>query len=654
MGYHSLSTDLTPFLMSMRANGVILGKYYSQEVCTPTRASFLTGRYPISLGWQKNEASAFETGGLGLEETTLAEVLQTNGYSTYMFGKWNMGNSSPRYLPTARGFDYFLGYLDGFTNYWSKTDPTAPTYKDLLYSTAACYYAYDWMDMTSYSTFLYRDKALEAIEKHDFKASSMFLYLAFQAVHDPFADSDVTFGSGIPKDYLDDARYSYILQNVEGQINQEYFKSLALMDSAIESVYYGLDSRGVLDNTYIVFASDNGGCPASGGKNTPLRGSKGTLFEGGLKVDAFIHSRMLDTKVVGTVYGNLFHVSDWFPTLLDMTKSAAFVAEPGYELDGVSHWNQLRALSTVPPRQYVLYNYYYNPGKGVMDSNDFFKGAPGGIRDSRYKLLHTYDSTSAGTWFKASQSNPYGDDNLNEKGGCTQAAAAEGTYTYFLFDLDVDPNEQTNLYDSSVTYTEIQQALYKQIAAMTDGGKVKTIKTSKRATGVYETTWQGNANYITPWEEAEDVSTLPGSRATSGYPANCGVYSTAIVTQRLTPFEEVMSTATTGASPVIASGPAGVASGPGTGVVVSGTLPTGGVVATDSTAGTATGTSTGTATATATSTGTGTSTGTSTGTVVTPTVGTGTTAAATTATTTAATTTTTTGGKSGPAPWDQR
>jgi len=149
----------------------------------------LTGRYPISLGWQKNEASAFETGGLGLEETTIADVLRTNGYSTYMFGKWNQGNSSPRYarvdvrrtdrplmtpdltsvappsrplfvsyLPTARGFDYFLGYLDGFTNYWSKTDPTAPTYKDLLYSDRECYYVYDWMDMTTYSTFLYRDK----------------------------------------------------------------------------------------------------------------------------------------------------------------------------------------------------------------------------------------------------------------------------------------------------------------------------------------------------------------------------------------------------------------------------------------------------------------------------------------------------------------
>ena len=133
----------------------------------------------------------------------------------------------------------------------------------------------------------------------------------------------------------------------------------------------------MLDNTYIIFASDNGGCPASGGKNTPLRGSKGTLFEGGVKVDAFIHSRALESKMIGTVYGNLFHVSDWFPTILDMTKSAEFTPAGGYELDGVSHWDNLRGMVYTAPRQYVLYNYYYNPGKGAVDSNDFFKGAPG-------------------------------------------------------------------------------------------------------------------------------------------------------------------------------------------------------------------------------------------------------------------------------------
>ena len=114
----------------------------------------------------------------------------------------------------------------------------------------------------------------------------------------------------------------------------------------------------------------------------------------------------------------------------------------------MSHWDNLRGLTTAAPREYLLYNYYYNPGKGVMDSNDFFKGAPGAVRNARYKLMHTYDSTTAGTWFKASQVSDNGDDNLQEKGGCTQAAAAEGQFTYFLFDLDNDPNETTNLYDS--------------------------------------------------------------------------------------------------------------------------------------------------------------------------------------------------------------
>ena len=99
LGYHSLNVDVSPFLMQMRGNGVILGKYYSQEVCTPARAALLTGRYPISVGWQKNEASVIETGGLGLAETTLAEVLKSKGYTTFMFGKWNLGNSSPRCVP---------------------------------------------------------------------------------------------------------------------------------------------------------------------------------------------------------------------------------------------------------------------------------------------------------------------------------------------------------------------------------------------------------------------------------------------------------------------------------------------------------------------------------------------------------------------------
>jgi arylsulfatase A-like enzyme len=106
--------------------------------------------------------------------------------------------------------------------------------------------------------------------------------------------------------------------------------------------------------------SDNGGCPYGGGKNGPLRGTKGTVFEGGTKVDAFIYSPLL-SGLGGAKYHNLFHVTDWFPTLLDFA-SISYEAKPGFELDGVSHYNAFFNEADTP-RHYMLYNSFYNvPG----------------------------------------------------------------------------------------------------------------------------------------------------------------------------------------------------------------------------------------------------------------------------------------------------
>ena len=121
-----------------------------------------------------------------MDETLISDVLSSNGYTTYMFGKWNLGNASPRYLPSARGFDYFLGFLDGFTYYWAKRIPDLTSYHDFLWSNKDCYYMYDSSDRDVYSTHLYEDKAVSAISNHDFD-NPMFMYLAFQAVHDPFS-----------------------------------------------------------------------------------------------------------------------------------------------------------------------------------------------------------------------------------------------------------------------------------------------------------------------------------------------------------------------------------------------------------------------------------------------------------------------------------
>jgi hypothetical protein len=214
MGYGSLSQNVSTFLVGLRDAGINLENYYAQQSCTPSRAALMTGRYPIRLGLATATIADDTTAGLPLNETTIAQMMKDNGYTTYMLGKWNLGNRSPRYLPTARGFDYFLGYMNALNNYWSKLDPDHTTFHDFMYSDQDCYYMYDSDDLKHYSTHLYREWALDFIENHDFESSPMFMYLAFQAVHDPFADNDDTFPDGIPDDYLSNEANSYIENNV--------------------------------------------------------------------------------------------------------------------------------------------------------------------------------------------------------------------------------------------------------------------------------------------------------------------------------------------------------------------------------------------------------------------------------------------------------
>lgn len=107
-------------------------------------------------------------------------------------------------------------------------------------------------------------------------------------------------------------------------------------------------------------SSDNGGCYLAGGKNGPLRGTKGSLFEGGVKVDSFIYSSLIPNKFQGKRHSPIMHVSDWFPTILNLTDTS-FSPKSGMELDGVSHveaWYDV--TNSLAPRDYVLYNYFYD------------------------------------------------------------------------------------------------------------------------------------------------------------------------------------------------------------------------------------------------------------------------------------------------------
>lgn len=320
-----------------------------------------------------------------------------------------MGYFSPLFLPTARGFDTYTGYVNGENYYWSKRLPDYPEHVDFMEADKDCYKPYNGSDIHDYSTTFYTNHALSIIDSHPVE-DPLFLYLAYQAVHDPFVDYG-KHKSGMPDEYLSDEVLTKIHTKVKGRQRQEYIKALYLLDASVGLIYDKLVAKSMIDNTYIIFLSDNGGCFHGGGKNGPLRGSKGALFEGGIKVDSFIYSPML--KSAGTVYQGLMHVSDWFPTMLALA-GITYVPDDDHPLDGI---NQIPGWGgTSNPRTSMLYNMYI--ALTDYDFNIWYNGSFA-VRNTRFKLMHTYNDSSYGAWYTP-ENEIDGDDDIDSDNRCAQ------------------------------------------------------------------------------------------------------------------------------------------------------------------------------------------------------------------------------------------
>ena len=535
LGWNSLSYNdedisfATPTLTGLANKGIIMGNYYGQEVCSPSRASLLTGRYPLSVGMQYGMVAANAEWGLDLDETTIAEVLSDNGYKTHMLGKWHLGYFSPLFLPTARGFDDYIGYVNGENYYWSKRSTDYPEFVDFMESDRECYKPYNGTDMHDYSTTFYTNHAIQILDDHD-TADPLFLYLAYQAVHDPFVNQG-KFRNGMPDTLVDADVLSQIHSGVVGTQRKEYIKSLYQLDKHVGYVYDKLVEKGMEDNTYIIFMSDNGGCFYGGGKNGPLRGSKGSLFEGGIKVDSFIYSPKL--KSGGTTYTGLMHVSDWFPTMLALA-GITYTPDADHPLDGVNQVDGWLGVRT--PRDTMLYNYY--TALTDYSFNIWYNGSFA-VRDERFKLMHTYDDSLYGAWYNPTDLVDT-DEELTEDNRCAQqflsgdfsvsvsvcclsvcfvriARSVRPPLTlpplslslpppppqYWLFDLQEDPYETTNLYDSTVDmYTSAKDKLYTLLPGFEARAKTKiSIHWSSKS----KKYWQQEGNHVLPWANTENL-----------------------------------------------------------------------------------------------------------------------------------------------------
>lgn len=276
--------------------------------------------------------------GLPLSDPTMADKLKASGYSTHMVGKWHLGFYRNEYLPINRGFDSYFGYLTGSEDYYThhRCGGTPPF--------PAMYCGLDLRNNEEpvrnesghYSAELFSEKAIEIVKKHD-KNHPLFLYLAFQSVHAPLQ---------VPEKYLKQYK------NIKDKDRRTYAGMVTAMDQAIYNLTKQLIAKGMWDDTIIIFSTDNGGQFHAGGSNWPLRGMKGTLWEGGMRGVGFVYSELLPSERRGTISKELYHVSDWFPTLVEGVAQGSL---NGTRLDGHNIWDSI-IHANPSPRHDLLHN----------------------------------------------------------------------------------------------------------------------------------------------------------------------------------------------------------------------------------------------------------------------------------------------------------
>lgn len=295
LGYGSLSIYgekeiPTPNIDSLAKNGAkMTDGYVSCPICAPTRAGLMTGRYQQRFGFEHNpgpERQASPKFGLPKDETTLAEVLGKSGYRTGMVGKWHLGYKDGT-VPTDRGFQSFYGFLSGANNYLP-----GPRFDNILRGK-------DSFKETEYLTDALARESVDFIRRDSDRP--FFLYLAFNAVHAPMEAP---------------SKYTNPFESLTGT-RKTFAGMQTAMDAAVGRVTQALRDKRIEERTVIFFLSDNGGpTQQTTSSNKPLRGVKGQVYEGGIRVPFMVQWK--GQVKPGMVIQDPCFSLDIFPTILDI------------------------------------------------------------------------------------------------------------------------------------------------------------------------------------------------------------------------------------------------------------------------------------------------------------------------------------------------
>jgi arylsulfatase A-like enzyme len=439
---------LTPNLKKLMQQGVRLTSMHSQPVCSPTRSALMTGRFPFRDGMQhETTIMPGSTAAIPVTTPTVPEMLSKSkifNFTSAAIGKWHLGYASFNNTPTERGFDHFVGYHQGQVDYYNKTIGIKKfakgfdfwnnknEYHDAIGNYSLHQYMYYVEKYISDFKHTIQEEAEHAAQQNNvaIKESKLYIYLSHQTVHIP----------------LEAAGEDDRCKSIHDYWRRVYCSMLVELDDSIGQLTTLL-TNAVGDDWVILCMGDNGGMvrwattgnstdnapnwPASAGDNYPLRGSKTTLFQGGVRSTSFITagsgSNYIPSSMRGTTYDGLMHACDIAATVLGL---GGVNVSKHSNIDGLDHWDAITTSSSSSSSDSSSLRNHV-PINIINNGSDYTA-----IRFGDMKLIvgsPTMKYVPAGGWYK---------------GGVYPSIQPEPKHkagTYYLFNITNDPYEHHEL-----------------------------------------------------------------------------------------------------------------------------------------------------------------------------------------------------------------
>ncbi len=305
----------TPNIDRIAAEGVLIERFYSAPVCSPTRAGLMTGRYPIRFGLMRAVIAPWRDYGLDTSEVALPEVLARAGYEHRgIFGKWHLGHFDRKYHPLRRGFTEFVGHNTAVDYFTKEREGERDWSHD-----------YESVDEEGYVTDLLTEHAVGFIDRHAGSEAPFFLYVPFSAPH--YEDLDALEP---PRGWEESTAGRPLAADDRRRDGSRIHAAMVhALDQCVGRVLDALDDHGIADNTLVLFFSDNGGSVGIGDTG-PYRGAKGSVFEGGTRVAAAARWPAGNISGGGRIEAPVSYI-DVLPTLMGI---AGLDDHGGKPLDG--------------------------------------------------------------------------------------------------------------------------------------------------------------------------------------------------------------------------------------------------------------------------------------------------------------------------------